>query len=70
MAPNVKAVSAPGKRTVFDWFAKARLIACLIHQAAYVESFPPFSGSNRSTACINPIFPSEIKSLSPSPYPE
>jgi hypothetical protein len=41
-----------------DWFASARFIDCFIHQAAYVESFPPLRGSKRSTALTSPMLPS------------
>src|SRR5581483_4970037 len=51
-----------GRRMVFDWFASARLMACLIHHALYVESLAPLAGSNRSTAFIRPMLPSLIRS--------
>ena len=44
-------------------------IEAFIHHIAYVASLKPLSGSNFFTACISPMFPSEINSLTGNPYP-
>ena len=66
---DILSTRCTGSRIVLDWLAKARLIDCLIHHDEYVESLPPFAGSNRSTPFINPMFPSLIRSSSGSPSP-
>ena len=52
---------------VLAWSAMERVIACLIHQVAYVENLYPLLYSNFSTAFISPIFPSWIKSRKDKP---
>ena len=47
----------------------ALVIACLIHQVAYVENLNPFLQSYFSTARISPWFPSWIRSRSERPRP-
>src|SRR5438874_12149425 len=44
-----------------------RVIACRIHHVAYVENLYPRRYSNFSTAFINPIFPSWIRSRNDRP---
>ena len=58
-----------GIRIVRAWSAIARVIACLIHQVAYVENLNPLLKSNFSTALIKPILPSWIKSKNNIPRP-
>ena len=41
---------------IYSW------IEALIHHIAYVASLKPLSGSNFLTACIKPMFPSDINS--------
>ena len=55
-------IMCTGTRIVLAWSEIERVIACLIHQVAYVENLKPFLYSNFSTALIRPILPSCTRS--------
>src|SRR5262249_12791312 len=63
----ILSTTSAGKRIVLLWLTSARWIARLIHQLAYVLSLEPLPGSNRPTASIRPMFPSEIRSAKGKP---
>src|SRR2546426_372847 len=58
-----------GMRMVRAWSASARVMACRIHQVAYVLNLYPLRQSNFSTARISPRFPSWIRSRNSMPRP-
>ena len=47
-----------GRRMLRDLLAIARVMACLIHQVAYVLNLKPRRESNFSTALMSPRLPS------------
>src|SRR5713101_4698697 len=54
-------------RIVRAWSAIERVMAWRIHHVAYVENLYPRRYSNFSTAFINPMFPSWIRSRNDRP---
>ncbi len=55
-------IMCTGTRMVRAWSEMERVMACRIHQVAYVENLYPLRYSNFSTALMSPMLPSCTRS--------